>query len=138
MPGHRVLLEGPLGVGKTTFSRTLLETLGVVQPPEGSPSFAIAHEYVSQRGEVIHLDFYRIRHEAEIEEAGIEAYFWERNAIVVAEWTSLWPAFEASVINSGEGMVWKVELAFADSGPSRRTVRVQRLRFSGFHFRELF
>src|SRR4051812_19325140 len=71
--GDRVLLEGEMGVGKTTFARALLEGLGVVQPPEGSPTFAIAHEYFSARGDVVHIDFYRLKSEAEIEDAGVSA-----------------------------------------------------------------
>src|SRR5882672_2202647 len=85
--GDRVLLEGPLGAGKTTFARALLEGLGVEQPPEGSPTFAIAHEYRARGREVVHIDFYRLKHESEIDEAGIPAYFWERDAIVICEWT---------------------------------------------------
>src|SRR3954471_23594503 len=83
--GDRVFLEGPLGAGKTTFARALLEGIGVTQPPEGSPTFAIAHEYrVSEgvsRGPVIHIDLYRLKSEGELEAAGIAAYFWERDAI---------------------------------------------------------
>src|SRR4051812_3947202 len=66
-PGDRVLLEGVMGAGKSTFARALIEALGVRQVPEGSPSFAIAHEYLTDaKLEVIHLDLYRIRSEAEI------------------------------------------------------------------------
>jgi tRNA threonylcarbamoyl adenosine modification protein YjeE len=130
-PGHRVLLEGPMGVGKTTFSRALLEGLGVEQPPEGSPSFALAHEYLARgRGEVIHIDFYRIRGEQEIQDAGIESYFWERKAIVLAEWTSLWPEFERAVLrgsgDEGQNVLWRVELAFAADDPQLREVRILR------------
>src|SRR5262245_58300605 len=66
--GDRVLLEGTLGAGKTTFARALLEALGVHQPPEGSPTFAIAHEYRARAvPEIVHIDFYRLKHESEIE-----------------------------------------------------------------------
>src|SRR4051812_11473567 len=82
-PGDRVLLEGPMGVGKTTFARSLLMSLGVHQPPEGSPTFAIAHEYDSPRCGVVHIDFYRLRSEDEIDDAGIPAYYWERELIVI-------------------------------------------------------
>jgi len=127
-PGHRILLEGEMGVGKTTFSRVLLEALGVEQPPEGSPSFAIAHEYLTGAAhEVIHIDFYRIRSASEIEEAGIEAYFWERQAIVLAEWTSLWADFEAAVIASGRGPVWRVKLEFVADAPHLRKIAIDRL-----------
>lgn len=98
--GDRVALEGPMGVGKTTFARALLAGLGLVQPPEGSPTFAIAHEYSTPQGEVAHVDFYRLNSELEIEEAGIPAYLWERNLIVITEWLSSWPGFEDQVYQS--------------------------------------
>lgn len=122
-PGDRVLLEGPLGAGKTTFARALLEGLGVIQPPEGSPSFAIAHEYASARGQVVHVDLYRLKHESEIEDAGIDAYYWERNAIVISEWTSMFPDFESAVMEKSAHAVWVVTLGFA--GEDRRSVEIE-------------
>jgi tRNA threonylcarbamoyl adenosine modification protein YjeE len=111
--GDRVLLEGPLGAGKSTFARALIEALGVRQPAEGSPTFAIAHEYSGVPLDVVHIDFYRLRSETEIDEAGIPAYFWERRPVVLAEWISSFPAFAAIVRKSEEGRrCWEIELAF--------------------------
>ncbi len=130
--GDRVFLEGPLGAGKTTFARFLLESLGVSQPPEGSPTFAIAHEYFSRRGEVIHIDFYRLKSEAEIDAAGIPSYFWERDAIVISEWASQFPGFfEKASATAREGCrSWSVRLAFAAEAPGsseRRAVEIGKL-----------
>jgi tRNA threonylcarbamoyladenosine biosynthesis protein TsaE len=112
--GDRVLLEGEMGAGKSTFARAVLLTLGVHQPPEGSPSFAIAHEYVSPRFEVVHMDLYRIRSETEIEEAGIPAYFWERDAVVLVEWAANWPEFERSIEKASPGRhCWRVKIQFS-------------------------
>jgi tRNA threonylcarbamoyl adenosine modification protein YjeE len=120
-----VLLEGPLGAGKSTFARALLSALGVVQPAEGSPTFALAHEYESPRGGVVHVDFYRIRHEAEIQEAGLEAYFWERPLIVIAEWVSRFPEFEDAVVNRHpDGTPWRVTLSIA--GETMRDVTITK------------
>lgn len=125
VPGDRVLLEGPLGAGKTTFARSLLLGLGVIQPPEGSPTFAIAHEYESNcEGGVVHIDFYRLRSEEEIEEAGISSYYWERKLIVIAEWLSLWPKYQELVIRSGR--TWKITLSF-ESNDLHRQVTVELL-----------
>ena len=127
----RVLLEGPMGVGKTTFARGLLAGLGLNQPPEGSPTFAIAHEYETPKGPVVHMDFYRLRSENEIDEAGIPSYFWERDLIVITEWLSSWPDFEAQVLQSGR--VFRIELEQATESnspselPSLRTVRILAL-----------
>ncbi len=109
-----------MGVGKTTFARALLSELGVLQPPEGSPSFAIAHEYESPRGPIVHLDYYRMRQESEIEDAGIPSYYWERDPrpIVISEWLSNWPEFCEQVLNSGRS--WKITLDFSNS-PEKET-----------------
>jgi tRNA threonylcarbamoyl adenosine modification protein YjeE len=125
-----------MGAGKSTFARALIEKLGVVQPPEGSPTFAIAHEYRSKhsgsRGgrEVVHIDFYRLKSEDEIEDAGIPAYFWERDGVVICEWLSMWPNFEASVLDAGatpEGTVnWRVSIALGES-PELREVKIEKL-----------
>jgi tRNA threonylcarbamoyl adenosine modification protein YjeE len=112
-PGDRIALEGPMGVGKTTFARSLLQSLGVDQPPEGSPTFAIAHEYTSPQGGIVHIDFDRLRSEAEIDDAGIPSYYWERNLIVISEWLSSWPSFADQVFQSGR--TWQVTLEFDSS-----------------------
>lgn len=112
-----------MGAGKTTFARALLFGLKVTQPPEGSPSFAIAHEYTSSLvGGVVHLDFYRLKNEAEIEDAGIPSYFWERDLVVIAEWTSLWPEFYEQVLRSGRN--WKVSLSFSEESELHRDVEI--------------
>ena len=112
-PGDRILLEGPLGAGKTTFARFLLKALGVDQPPEGSPTFAIAHEYTCPKGDVVHIDFYRLKSADEIDDTGIPSYYWERSAIVISEWLSLWPEFESQVLKSGTS--WRISLSLGTS-----------------------
>lgn len=123
--GERILLEGQMGAGKSTFTRYLLTELKVEQPPEGSPTFAIAHEYQSSQGEVIHIDFYRIKSEMEIDEAGIPSYYWERNAIVVSEWLSSWPEFEAQVLQSGT--CWRVNIDYIEDQPFLRKIKIELL-----------
>jgi tRNA threonylcarbamoyl adenosine modification protein YjeE len=120
--GHRVLLEGKLGAGKSTFARAILQALHVRQPPEGSPTFAIAHEYDCDHGPIVHIDFYRLKSELEIDEAGIPAYFWERPTITLCEWLSNTPAFEKAVLQSGQ--CWRVNLEFS-ADPSLRDVHIR-------------
>jgi tRNA threonylcarbamoyl adenosine modification protein YjeE len=95
--GDRVLLEGSLGAGKTTFAKAILSYFGIADS-EGSPTFSLAHEYYSEGPRplrLIHLDFFRIESESEIEAAGISSYFWpsdgDEPAIILAEWVSNWP-----------------------------------------------
>jgi tRNA threonylcarbamoyl adenosine modification protein YjeE len=124
-----------MGAGKTTFSRHLLLALGVEQPPEGSPTFAIAHEYAlaaNERGDrktlgnlgVVHVDLYRIRSEEEIDERGIPDYYWDLQKIVLSEWTSMWPEFERQVLKSGQN--WKVELTISEESADLRDIKITR------------
>lgn len=56
--GDILLLEGPLGAGKTTLMRGLLEALGVTEPVR-SPTFNLLHLY-STSPPVAHADLYRL------------------------------------------------------------------------------
>lgn len=100
------------------------------QPPEGSPTFAIAHEYSGARAGVAHVDLYRLESEAEIEAAGIESYFWERPLVVICEWASKFPEFErvardpSSLPHKG-ATIFSVTLAFGES-PDTRDVEIQK------------
>ena len=67
-------LSGPLGAGKTTFTRHLLRALGVAGRIK-SPSYAVveAYELREPSGQTFpawHFDFYRFGDEREWEDAG--------------------------------------------------------------------
>lgn len=80
---------------------------------------------------MIHLDCYRLRSEEELEAAGVLDYFWERRALVLAEWVSLFPELQESLMRGIRGVaLWKVELGFQDSSPDKRSLRITQLRKS--------
>jgi tRNA threonylcarbamoyl adenosine modification protein YjeE len=61
LPAHTVVrLEGPLGAGKTTFVRAFARARGAAVDAT-SPTYTLAHRYPSSRGDVWHLDCYRMR-----------------------------------------------------------------------------
>jgi len=75
-PNGLIELHGPLGAGKTTFTRLLLRALGV----EGrikSPSYAVmeSYELPGGAGTASHFDFYRFGDPREWEDAGFRDVF---------------------------------------------------------------
>jgi tRNA threonylcarbamoyladenosine biosynthesis protein TsaE len=84
-----VSLTGALGVGKTLFVKALARALGQDERAVASPSFVIAAEYPCARAgapeRLVHVDFYRVESEAELEAAGLSDWLGGRT-LLVAEW----------------------------------------------------
>jgi tRNA threonylcarbamoyladenosine biosynthesis protein TsaE len=59
VPGDVVLVSGELGAGKTTFVRGACRALGVTGVVT-SPTYTIGQVYGGARGEIAHLDLYRL------------------------------------------------------------------------------
>ncbi|MBQ5705360.1 MAG: tRNA (adenosine(37)-N6)-threonylcarbamoyltransferase complex ATPase subunit type 1 TsaE [Bacteroidaceae bacterium] len=79
---------GKMGVGKTTFVKSLCDAMGV-DDTVNSPTFAIVNEYADREGSPIyHFDFYRIKSVAELYNLGYEDYFYS-DAVCFVEWPQL-------------------------------------------------
>ncbi len=79
------IFVGEMGAGKTTFIKAICEALGVTDPIS-SPTFSIANEYTTEKGDTLyHFDFYRIEDEEEALDFGIEEYF-ESGVMCFMEW----------------------------------------------------
>ena len=83
-PGDCLLLEGPIGAGKTHFARHLIQSLLRFPEDVPSPTFTLVQTYDVPTGELWHADLYRLTALDEIEELGlIEAF---DSAICLVEW----------------------------------------------------
>jgi tRNA threonylcarbamoyladenosine biosynthesis protein TsaE len=83
VPGDVVALSGPLGAGKTTLVRAIVEELHGADETT-SPTFTFRHRYPGSPP-VDHLDLYRIGDPRESLELGLEEVF-EGASIVLVEW----------------------------------------------------
>ena len=86
-----IFLIGEIGVGKTTFTRYLINNL---QTQEGlkmtevlSPTFNLLYEYDIKNLKVMHYDLYRIKNKKELDQLGI--FKEDTDTIKVLEWPEL-------------------------------------------------
>lgn len=83
-PGDCLLLEGPIGAGKTHFARHLIQSLLLLPEDVPSPTFTLVQTYDVPTGELWHADLYRLSSLGEIEELGLTEAF--DSAVCLVEW----------------------------------------------------
>lgn len=92
--GDVIALSGGLGAGKTTFARALIRAvLADAEAEIPSPTFSLVQTYAGPRLELAHLDLYRLAHEDELAELGLDEQLATGAAIV--EWPERAPHLAA-------------------------------------------
>lgn len=103
-PGDVIIVEGPLGAGKTAFVSGIGEGLGVAEPVT-SPTFTIVRHYLSGFVPLVHCDVYRLGSAGEFEDLDILETASE--AVLVVEWGDMvaasLPTDRLRVFVSGQG-----------------------------------
>ena len=102
-----VLLQGPIGAGKTSFVQGIANGLSISEDIT-SPTFALSHHYNSGKIPLIHLDLYRLENLSSAKEFFYheEEEALQNKAILVIEWPEL---IEPLIEN-----FWKVEISYAE------------------------
>ena len=106
--GDLVVLDGPLGAGKTTFTQGIARGMGV-KGRVTSPTFVIAREHssIGNGPSLVHVDAYRLGDDplGELDALDLDSALEE--AVVVAEW--------------GGGLVEQLALRYVHVTLDRRT-----------------
>ena len=105
-PQSIVLLQGPIGAGKTSLVQGIAQGLSISEDIT-SPTFALSHHYNSGRIPLIHLDLYRIENFSSAKDIFFseEEEAIQRQAILAIEW----PELIEPVIDN----FWKIKISYA-------------------------
>jgi len=82
-PGDVVVLDGPLGAGKTTFTQGIGRALAV-RGQVTSPTFVIARSHPGPGPALVHVDAYRLGSAVEVDDLDLDADL--AAAVTVVEW----------------------------------------------------
>ena len=97
--GDNLFLYGELGIGKTTFTRILINQLqseNKVNITEVlSPTFNILNDYQINNLNVKHYDLYRIKQKEELDNIGL---FEEKDAINIIEWPEILKSYNIKFV----------------------------------------
>ena len=89
--GDVIFLYGEIGVGKTTFVRSLIHNYEIKNKKKISevlsPTFNLLYEYDIKNLKVMHYDLYRIKNNKELDHLGI--FKEEVNSIKIIEWPEI-------------------------------------------------
>lgn len=118
-PGDVVAFYGNLGSGKTFFIQQICAFLETAENPT-SPTFTLINQYHTPGDLYIyHFDFYRLEHEAELVNLGLEDYFYNEHLCLI-EWADKIPAHLPE-------RRYDIFLDFVEGEPEAREIRVYRV-----------
>ncbi len=104
-----VHFRGELAAGKTTCVRGLLRALGV-NGPIRSPTYTLIEAYATPRLTCVHVDLYRLRGAAEVDDLGLQDYMSAGHLILIE-----WPERGGASVPAAD-----LDVALGDAGAGRR------------------
>lgn len=117
-----LLLDGPMGSGKTTFTRKLLESYGFYGAQ--SPTFALHNRYSVGDFVIEHLDLFRMKSAAELDGVGFWDFFYADKGLIIIEWSE---RMDISNIDSS----WKIlKIAIQTTNQDLRSFELSAIEFA--------
>jgi tRNA threonylcarbamoyladenosine biosynthesis protein TsaE len=108
--GEIILLDGPLGAGKTIFAKGIASSLEIDTDEVTSPSFTLVNRYDEGRLTLFHLDLYRLSEGAPAAHAvDLDELLTDERAVFLIEWAERMghyplpsPVWRVSIIGDGD------------------------------------
>jgi tRNA threonylcarbamoyladenosine biosynthesis protein TsaE len=108
--GEIILLDGPLGAGKTIFAKGIASSLEIDTDEVTSPSFTLVNRYDEGRLTLFHLDLYRLSEGATAAHAvDLDELLTDERAVFLIEWAERMgryplpsPVWRVSITGDGE------------------------------------
>ena len=126
-----IFLVGEIGVGKTTFTRSLINYFqkknGVEQTEVLSPTFNLLYEYDIKKFKIMHYDLYRIKNNKELNQLDILNE--NIDSIKIIEWPQL--------IKADVGDVLELHLSHSRNKNERNLILTGKGKWRGFNLNEL-
>ncbi|HEX7998947.1 MAG TPA: tRNA (adenosine(37)-N6)-threonylcarbamoyltransferase complex ATPase subunit type 1 TsaE [Pyrinomonadaceae bacterium] len=124
--GEIILLDGPLGAGKTIFTKGLAFALGLDADDITSPSFTLVNHYKEGRLTLYHLDLYRLSAGASAAHAvDLDELLTDEQAVVVIEWAERMGRYPLPA------PVWRVSITGDGDEPRRVSISAHDVRGHG-------
>jgi tRNA threonylcarbamoyladenosine biosynthesis protein TsaE len=118
--GEILLLDGPLGAGKTIFAKGVASGLGVEQDEVTSPSFTLVNVYDEGRLKLFHMDLYRLAEGATAAHAvDLDELLLDESAVFIIEWSERMGKYPLPP------PVWRVSIA--GDGDEPREIHISQL-----------
>ncbi|MGH9902298.1 MAG: tRNA (adenosine(37)-N6)-threonylcarbamoyltransferase complex ATPase subunit type 1 TsaE, partial [Pyrinomonadaceae bacterium] len=117
--GEILLLDGPLGAGKTVFVKGVAAALGIEVDEVTSPSFTLVNRYDGGRLTLYHLDLYRLDEgHGAAHAVDLDELLTDERAVIVIEWAERMGRYPLPPT------VWRVSIS--GDGEEPRHIEVSR------------
>src|SRR5437868_6231616 len=117
--GEIILLDGPLGAGKTVFTKGIATALSIDTDEVTSPSFTLVNRYDEGRLTLYHIDLYRLSEGASAAHAvDLDELLTDERAVVIIEWAERMGRYPLP------SPVWRVSIE--GDGEEARRIQIMR------------